>query len=125
VTFGSQTLAGTVFVHALLNNPAVPVEVFDLICRHELLHMVIPGREVNGKMTHHPPEFFEKERASTPGRDAVWDCVWWHGWEVLRQDKQRESIIVKRGWRRRGRWWCADADTHSTVTAPPVTPRSF
>ena len=125
VAFNADTREGAVFVHALLNHPAVPVEVFDLICRHELLHLVIAAREINGKLIDHPPEFFEKERAITPDRDAAWEWVWGHCWEVLRQDKKRESMVVKRGWRHQGRWWSADAGADSIVTTPPVTPRSF
>lgn len=125
VTFDPDTLAGTVFVHALLNHPAVPVEVFDLICRHELLHLVIPRREIDGHVTEHPPEFFEKERAITPDRNAAWEWVWLHCWEVLRSDKKRESTTVKRGWRRQGRWWYENARPDLLLMTPPATPPSF
>lgn len=124
VTFDQQTLKGTVFIHALLNHSSVPVHVLDLVCRHELLHLVVPAREVNGKLSQHPPEFMEKERAIIPDRAFAWEWIWCHCGQVLREDNEREGVIVKRGWRRQCRWWSARADSpHDVRNLPAETSR--
>lgn len=95
--------APTVYVHEILNRPEVPPDVFRLICLHELLHLRIPAREVDGQLKSHPPEFWRAERALAPERDGAWDWLWRNlgDWFILR--KREEGILVRNGWDRRQR----------------------
>lgn len=45
-----------------LDNENVPVEVFDYVMYHELLHKMLPPREVNGRNYAHTAEFRHLER---------------------------------------------------------------
>lgn len=61
-----------IFLHGILNHPQTPEEVIEFILCHELLHLVIPSREVDGHMTSHPPEFQAMEaRVYPPGWHRV------------------------------------------------------
>ena len=61
---------GDVFFHSLFNRPDVPQPVIEHVLRHELLHLKIPAREIDGKLLHHPPEFWEAEQALVPWKSA-------------------------------------------------------
>jgi hypothetical protein len=90
----------TVYVHQVLNHADTPVEVARVICRHELLHLEIPAREVDGKMTDHSPEFREREAAISPERDMVWSWIWCNFGHYLHRMPKRECIKVLPQWRR-------------------------
>ena len=49
-------------LHAVLNHPQTPPQVIAFILRHELLHLLVRPRMVDGKRTSHPPEFRKAER---------------------------------------------------------------
>src|SRR5690606_31138057 len=50
-----------IYLSSLLSHPAVPLEALTHILKHELLHLEIQGREVDGKYRSHPPEFWVRE----------------------------------------------------------------
>ena len=52
---------GNIYFHSLFNRPDVPKPVIEHVLRHELLHLKIPARMIDGKRSHHPPEFWEAE----------------------------------------------------------------
>lgn len=64
-----------ILVHSILNHQDTPVEVIEFVLRHELLHLMIPPREVDGKCKSHPPEFWETENRVSPMKEPVWDWL--------------------------------------------------
>jgi len=93
--------AASVYVHQILNHPDTPVEVAAFVCKHELLHLEIPPREIDGKMTGHPPEFWDRENAICPEKEIAWAWVWRNFWICIRADRKREGIKVLREWKAR------------------------
>jgi hypothetical protein len=98
---GPSTPEGLICLHAILNSPDVPEHVFRHILTHELIHLVVPPREIDGKVTSHPPEFWQLERDLSPDRCGTWAWLWDHFWSCLVIDRKNECLIVKRGWRKR------------------------
>lgn len=96
--------AGVISVHELLNHPETPLEVATLICKHELLHIEIPPREVDGKLKMHPPEFWEREKEICPERVLAWAWIWENFWGCLRRNKRKECITVLKDWKKRWEW---------------------
>jgi hypothetical protein len=96
----SPLSGATIFLHNILNRPEVSPAVFQYILSHELIHLIVRGREVEGKFTTHPPEFWEMERALVPNRDVAFSWLWLSFSPVLKRDKEHEGIRVKRRWRR-------------------------
>ncbi len=88
-----------VFVHALLNHHKTPVGVFRLIAVHELLHLVIEPRVVDGVLKQHPPEFFREEESLVPERSDAYFWIYQYLYDALTIDRKREGIFVKRSWR--------------------------
>jgi hypothetical protein len=53
----------------VLNHPQTPRSVVEFILCHEMLHLVLPPRDVSGHLKTHPPEFWEAEnRVEADGR---------------------------------------------------------
>lgn len=67
---------------------------------HELLHLIIPPRDVGGKRSAHPPEFWEAERTMSPDRSLAWTWIAVVLHSCLRRDNQRECMMVKPTWKR-------------------------
>jgi hypothetical protein len=89
-----------IYVHQLLNHPETPLEVVAHICKHELLHLRIRPVECNGLLVHHPPEFWEAEKALCPERDKSWLWIWTNLEGCLRHRPRLERIDVLLGWRK-------------------------
>ena len=87
-------------VHSVLNHPHTPKEVIMFIFRHELLHLEIPPRVVEGKSTSHPPEFWGAERAICPERIIAWIWLRLVLFACLKLDRKRECTYVKSNWKR-------------------------
>ncbi len=113
VTFSLQTMetlacirweegkpGGDIFFHSLFNRPDVPQPVIEHVLRHELLHLKVPAREIDGKLVHHPPEFWEAEQALVPWKSASWGWMYLAFWEVVKSDIPNECIWVKKSWRK-------------------------
>lgn len=73
-----------IFFHSLFNRADVPQPVIEHVLRHELLHLKIPAREIDGKLVHHPPEFWEAEQALVPWKSASWGWMVLAFWEVIK-----------------------------------------
>lgn len=86
-------------IHAVLNHAGTPEEVIAFVLRHELLHLQIPPREIDGKLVSHPPEFWEAERALAKDGELAWAWIWLTFHSVLKHDKKNERTVVKRNWR--------------------------
>lgn len=89
-----------ILLHRLLNTPETPAAVFLHILTHEMLHLVIPPRVIDGKETSHPPEFFERERALAPERQQSMSWIWRNFGGFLKRDKRQEAYTLKCGWQR-------------------------
>jgi hypothetical protein len=89
-----------IFFHSLFNRPDVPQPVIEDVLRHELLHMKIPAREIDGKRVQHPPEFWEAEQALVPWKAASWGWMVLAFWDVIKTDIPNECTWVKKSWRR-------------------------
>ena len=87
-------------VHSVLNHPHTPKEVMVFIFRHELLHLEILPRVVEGKNTSHPPEFWDAEHALCPERTIAWIWLKWVLSDCLKLDQKRECAYVKSNWKR-------------------------
>lgn len=88
-------------IHSVLNHPHTPKEVMMFIFRHELLHLEIPSRVVEGKSTSHPPEFWDAERALCPERIIAWNWLMVVLSTCLKIERKRECTYVKSNWKQR------------------------
>ena len=59
-----------IYIHQVLNHSETPEDVIQLICKHELLHLVIPPSIIGQKEVQHPPEFWEAEQRLRPREDG-------------------------------------------------------
>ncbi|GAB4325226.1 MAG: hypothetical protein Kow0010_07650 [Dehalococcoidia bacterium] len=83
--------------HAVLNHPQTPKEVLRFIGKHELLHLVVPPRLVDGTYESHPPEFWKHEAAIGPERWAVWAWIHTNFRKCVRHTSA--GYAVSRTWR--------------------------
>jgi len=88
-------------LHAVLNNDDVPHCVYAFVLKHELLHLQVQSREIDGKMVSHPPEFFDLERQIAPERDEAWKWICRTLWPRLKFRPRQECIDVLPPKRRR------------------------
>jgi hypothetical protein len=84
----------------LLNHTDTPIEVFQLIHKHELLHLVFPPREIKGTIRMYPPEFWEAERELCPERRIAWAWLWYNLSDCLKQRPRLEKIDVLGCWKK-------------------------
>jgi hypothetical protein len=85
-------------VHEILNRGDTPREVIEFILVHEMLHIVIRPREIDGRTVHHPPEFWEAELQLYPEGFQIWDWLHCALFPRLKRDEKREKVLVLRGW---------------------------
>ncbi len=90
-----------IYLHSILSHTDTPKEVFEFIFKHELIHLVIPSREVEGKLKHHPPEFWEMEEEIAPEGTDAWHWIWNNFMLVLRRRPKLERTDVMRSWKHR------------------------
>jgi hypothetical protein len=90
----------TIYVHQVLNHSDTPVEVFSLICKHELLHLRIRPVVTGERTIDHPPEFWEAEKAIAPERRLIWGWIREDLWDCLKERRDLERIDVRPRWRR-------------------------
>jgi hypothetical protein len=88
-----------IYVHEVLNHSETPLLIAEFVSKHELLHLDVPPREVEGKMTDHPPEFWNREQVLCPERHMAWAWIWRNFYDCLRVDRKKEGIRVLRDWR--------------------------
>ena len=89
-----------IYIHSLFNRPDVPKQVIEHVLSHELLHLKIPSREINGELVQHPPEFWEAEQALVPWKAASWEWMFLAFWEFLKPDPDNECVWVKKSWKK-------------------------
>jgi len=88
-----------IWLHAVLNHPETPRSVIEFIICHELIHLLLPPRNVDGKRTTHPPEFWQVEGERIPNRAAAWRWILVVLGSCLRIDRQKECTFVSRKWK--------------------------
>lgn len=86
-------------LHSVLNHPETPRRVIAFILCHELIHLLVPPRDVDGKRKSHPPEFWEAERKRSPDRGLAWGWVILVLGACLRSNRKKECTFVKRNWK--------------------------
>jgi hypothetical protein len=69
------------------------------VCKHELLHLRIQPREVDGRWRQHPPEFWAAEQELAPERSEAWEWICRRLRSRLKIRPRRERIDVRRNWR--------------------------
>ncbi len=84
--------------------PETPEELIEFVFRHELLHIEIPPREVDGHWTSHPPEFWDALRALAPEGALAWSWAITVLGRCLKRGKKRECTFVKSNWKSFMRW---------------------
>lgn len=89
-----------IYFHLLLNNSRTPIQVCRHIIIHELIHMVIPSRNIDGKLIHHPDEFWEFEQIMSPERNESWRWLNCNFSGCIKSDAKSESTIVQRTWKK-------------------------
>ena len=99
----SETRSAKIRIHEILNRRDTPREIIEFILVHEMLHIVIPSREIEGRTVHHPPEFWEAELRLFPARGLAWGWLYWALLPWLKSDEKRERTLVLRGWHRSAR----------------------
>ena len=87
-------------LHSVLNHPQTPERVVAFILEHELLHLIVPPREVNSERKLHPPEFWEAEKRVSQDRGLAWGWITLVLGDCLRRDKRAECTFVKANWKR-------------------------
>ena len=93
-----------IYAHQVLNHKDTPTEVISLICKHELLHLVIPSTTVRDREVQHPPEFWAREREIAPERKLAWAWIWTNLWSCLKHRPRLERIDVLPKWRESLSW---------------------
>jgi len=101
ISHGISKPGSLICLHEILNGPDVPEQVFRHILTHELIHLVVAPRELDGKITTHPPEFWRLEHDLCPERTWIWEWLWDHFYSCLTIDRKNECLKVKRDWRKR------------------------
>jgi hypothetical protein len=86
-------------LHSVLNHPETPRRVIAFILCHELIHLLVLPRDVDGKCKSHPPKFWEAERERFPNRAVAWGWILMVLGSCLRIDRQKECTFVKRNWK--------------------------
>jgi hypothetical protein len=80
--------------HSILNNLGTPYEVIKFILKHELLHLRIRPREIDGKLVSHPPEFFEVEKQIAPELLDYWQWMMINFYPALKRNEKKEQTKV-------------------------------
>lgn len=93
---GPGKAGGNIYLHSLFNRSDVPQPVIEHVLRHELLHLKIPARVIDGKRIDHPPEFWEAEAKLVPWKSASWAWMYTAFWDALKVDRDNECIWIKK-----------------------------
>ena len=88
-----------IFIHLLLNDKATPRQVLRHILAHEIIHLVLPPRILNGKQVVHHDTFRWYENRVVPNKQQSWAWIHYNFSGCLRSDKKAEGTFVKRNWK--------------------------
>ncbi len=93
------TSEATIYIHNLLNHPETPIEVMSLVFTHEILHVKVKPRIIDGHEKQHPPEFWEQEKIIAPEREKAWHWIWGNYLTCLIPRPRLERIDVLPEWK--------------------------
>jgi hypothetical protein len=96
VRVGDRTAA--IRIHECLNRIDTPRDVIEFILGHEMLHLVVPRREIDGRTLSHPPEFWDAEMRLFPQRALAWAWLSEALRPCVKMNKKREATMIRRGW---------------------------
>jgi len=99
IYYQPSRLGADICLHTLFNRPDVPLQVIEHILRHELLHIKVPPRMIDGKLVLHPPEYWEAESQLVPWKAASWAWIHTAFWDALKVDRKNECVWVKKTWK--------------------------
>jgi len=85
-----------IVLNSILNHPETPELVVRYIIKHELLHLVVPAREIEGRRVSHPPEFFREEDRLAPERGMMWMWLYLNFSTILTLDRELQGTTVHR-----------------------------
>ena len=91
--------SASISLHAILNHPQTPELVIDYILTHELLHLIVGPRKIDGILKQHPPEFYDAEKRTFPEFEQAWAWLILVLCDCLKRDEEKECIYIKRSWR--------------------------
>ncbi len=89
-----ESRTARITLHSVLNHPSTPLQVIAGIFKHEVLHLTVRPREIDGKLITHPPEFWEKERELIPEMSEVWFWLWISFHSAMKRDEKRERMVI-------------------------------
>ena len=92
--------SASISLHAILNHPQTPELVIDYILTHELLHLIVGPRKIDGILKQHPPEFYDAERRTFPEFEQAWAWLILVFGNCLKMDSKKECTFIKTSWRR-------------------------
>ena len=90
--------SASISLHAILNHPQTPELVIDYILTHELLHLIVGPRKIDGILKKHPPEFYDAERLTFPEFEQAWAWLILVFGNYLKRDSKEECTFVKPSW---------------------------
>lgn len=85
-----------IVLNSILNHPETPELVIRYIIKHELLHLVVPAREIEGRRESHPPEFFLEEDRLAPDKEIIWTWLHLNFLTILTHDRELQGTTVNR-----------------------------
>ena len=90
----------SISLHPILNHPQTPELIIEYILTHELLHLVVGPRKIDGIFKQHPPEFYDAEKRIFPESGQAWAWLTLVFGNCLKKDSKKECVFVKMWWRR-------------------------
>jgi hypothetical protein len=84
-------------LHLLLNHFETPWEVFSMIFKHELLHL-IHCSTIENPIKNHSEAFWLDEQRIAPERMIAWRWLFRNFYRCLQRDEEAEHIKVKKNW---------------------------
>jgi len=89
-----------IYLHDLLNHPQTPLDVFKFIFTHELVHMIVPHENIDGKEVSHPPKFWDLMKERSPEKDGSWVWISLTFMWCVKIDYKKECVFVKKNWKK-------------------------
>ena len=84
-----------VLIHAVLNDDQTPRQVIRHIIAHEMIHLLIPKEEIDGRVVYHTEAFWQKEKEIVPERSQSWAWIYMNFHGCIRRDEKKEATFVK------------------------------
>ena len=99
ITLSMRASRPLIVINSVFNHSDIPLEVVQTLMKHELIHLVVPARQIDAKRVSHPPEFWELERVVCPEKVRMWAYTSRNllgGLAYLPKDELHESLTLLR-----------------------------